>query len=74
MPTKKTSRLDSLKREAARLNLYVGTYSPGDGLTRYRFFRSRGGKPISYFSQDGVYTALGIKEAETWLSGYRRRR
>jgi hypothetical protein len=73
MPTKKTSRLDSLRREAARNNLYVGTYSPGDGLTRYRFFRSRGGKPISYFSQDGVYTALGIKEAETWLSGYRRR-
>jgi hypothetical protein len=74
MPTKKTSRLESLRREAARHNLYVGVYSPGDGVSRYRFIRSRNGKPVSYFSDDGIFTALGIGEAETWLSGYRRRR
>ena len=71
---KKRSRLEALRQEAAQYNLYVGTYSPHDGVTRYRFFRSRGGKPVSYFSQDGIYTALGIGQAETWLSGYRRRR
>ena len=74
MATKKASRQDTLRKGAAKLNLYVGAYSPGDGMTRYRFFESRGGKPISYFQQEGIYTALGIGQAETWLSGYRRRR
>lgn len=74
MVAKRTSRLESLKREAARRNLYVATYSPGDGVTRYRFIRSRGGKPVSYFADNGIYTALGIGQAETWLSGYSRRR
>jgi len=65
-------RVDRLRREAARHDLYVGTYSPGDGITRYRFFKSPGGRPVPYFSQDGLYTALGLKQAEAWLSGYRR--
>ena len=66
------SRKESLAQEAVRAGLYVRTYSPGDGLTRYRFFKKKGN---SYFGPDnGIYTALGIKEAETWLSGYRRRR
>ena len=65
-------RVDRLRREAAKQGLYVGTYSPGDGITRYRFFKSPHGRPVSYFSQDGLYTALGLKQAEAWLAGYRR--
>lgn len=66
------SRKENLSNAAARVGLYIRTYSPGDGETRYRFFKKKGN---SYFGPgDGMYTALGIKEAETWLSGYRRRR
>lgn len=68
----KKSRKDLLSENAKRVGLYVATWSPGDGVARFRFFKSR--KPVSYYQGDGVYTALGIKEAETWLSGYRRRR
>ncbi len=67
------NRKDALRAGAKRLGLYVATYSPGDGVTRYRFIKSRKGKPVSYFAHDGVYTALGISEAETFLAGYRRR-
>lgn len=67
-------RLDNLRKQAAAVSLYVATYSPGDGVTRYRFIKSRGGKPVSYFSQDGVYTAPGIKEAETFVRGRKSRR
>lgn len=44
------------------------TYSPGDGVTRYRFFRG----DYSYFSVPGwdtIYTALGFKEAMTMAMG-----
>ena len=66
------NRKEQLSTNAARVKLYVRTYSPGDGLTRYRFFKKKGN---SYFGPDnGIYTALGIKEAETFLDGYRQRR
>lgn len=67
-----TSRRARLERSARESGLYVATYSPGDGVTRYRFIKSR--KPVSYFQQNGLYTALGLSEAETWLGGYRRGR
>ena len=71
---KRANRKETLQREAKRLGLYVATYGPGDGVTRYRFIKSRLGKPVSYFAENGIYTALGISEAETFLAGYRRRR
>lgn len=49
------------------LNLF--TYSPGDGVTRYRFARQFDGQ-TSYFGGDGIVTLLGRKEARLWLLGY----
>jgi len=67
-----SSRRARLERDAREMGLYVGIYSPGDGVTRYRFFKSK--KPVSYFQMTGLYTALGLSEAEAWLAGYRRGR
>ena len=58
--------MTKLERKAREAGLYVDSYSPGDGVTRYRFF----GKPMDYFAGGGLFTALGKKEAETWLEGY----
>ena len=57
----------NLETRARQVGVNVDTYSPGDGVTRYRFFIN-GEK--DYFEAGGVYTALGFKEAETWLAGY----
>ena len=53
-------------RRAELLGLYVDSYSPGDGVTRYRFFTEE----TDYFAGDGVGTALGVKDAMTFLDGY----
>lgn len=53
--------------QAREVGLYVATWSPGDGMTRYRFFA----KPSDYFGpENGIYTALGAKEAGTFIEGY----
>jgi hypothetical protein len=44
---------------------YVDTYSPGDGVTRYRFTS----EPRDYFASDGDFTALGLKEATAYARG-----
>lgn len=62
----KKSRLETLQRDAEKFGFYVATYSPGDGVTRYRFFS----EPSDYFGPaSGLYTALGYKEATIWLNG-----
>lgn len=66
--SERRARLISIAR---RYGIHVETYSPGDGKTRYRFFRSR--KPVDYFGGTALYTALGLSEAEAWLAGYMRR-
>ena len=56
---------------ARKNGVYVETWSPGDGVIRYRFFS----EPADYFGgKDSIklYTALGLKEANTWLRGYVR--
>ena len=63
------TRREELVWDAAAIGLLVKTYSPGDGVTRYRFFEHA---PLGqdYFGpNDGVYTALGLKEARTYLAG-----
>lgn len=69
---KKLTRKEELDRDASALGLYVCTYSPGDGVTRYRFFQLENGeRHSSYFGpENGIYTALGLKEANTFLAGY----
>ena len=51
-----------------RCNLDVFTYSPGDGLTRYKFAPK--GWYGDYFVADVGAQALGWKEAMVWLDGY----
>lgn len=50
------------------VGLHVDSYSPGDGVTRYRFFVE---PPYDYFAGRGIYTALGRKDALTFVNGYR---
>ena len=47
--------------------LYISEWSPGDGVTRYRFFFRQ---PTNYFAGNGMYTALGRKEAWIFMYGY----
>lgn len=73
------SRKSELRDTALEAGLILREYSPGDGVTRYRFFSHDeitrlGTRPSqqTYFGPaSGIYTALGIKEAETFLAGYR---
>lgn len=62
---KRKSRLQEL-RESLPAGFGVDSYGPGDGVTRYRFFAS---EPVEYFAGRGIYTALGIAEAEVFASG-----
>lgn len=64
--TIKRTRLQELQDYCKRFKLYVARYSPGDGITRYRFFLYN----TDYFSGHGKYTALGLKEAWTYARGF----
>lgn len=57
-----------LYERAESVGLKIDTYSPGDGVTRYRFFQTS--PHVDYFASDGEYTAPGLKEASVWLHGY----
>lgn len=50
--------------------LFFETYSPGDGVTRYRFFS----KPSDYFSGSAIKTVLGrtraLEFADAFIFGY----
>ena len=60
----------TLSDTLANAGVSVRTYSPGDGKTRYRFFLNAP-EGQTYFGPDnGMYTALGRKEAETFAAGY----
>jgi len=64
------SRRERLEQRAKSVGLYVATQRPGNGTTLYRFIKSR--KPVSYYHPSGLFIALGLSEAETWLAGYMR--
>ena len=58
------------RRLLAASGLHLATYSPCDGMTRYRFFQHD--QRFEYFaSSSELFTALGRKEAITFLRGYR---
>lgn len=66
------TRREELKSWADHCNLLVCTYSPGDGVTRYRFFR-RADVPESqtYFGpKSGLDTVLGFQAAVNWMRAY----
>lgn len=58
----------NVEQYAGSLGLYVSTWSPGDGMTRYRFHAY----PSDYNAGKELYTAGGLKDAKTWLRGYRQ--
>ena len=60
------TRLEELQEEAKAVGLHIDTYSPGDGVTRYRFFT----EPSDYFAGRGTYTALGLGEARVFVTGW----
>lgn len=55
-----------IEDRAFQLGIRVSTWSPGDGITRYRFFRVE----TDYFGDHAIYTALGAKEARVFLAGF----
>jgi hypothetical protein len=62
------TRKERLIDDAARVGLHVRTWSPGDGVTRYRFFANAHN---SYFGPEhGIATVLGIAAAERWIAAY----
>lgn len=60
------SRFEYLRIRAKQVGIYLSYWAPGDGVKRIRFNT----RDVDYDYCDGLYTALGIKEAETWLAGY----
>ena len=67
-----------IEETCQRIGLHVDTWSPGDGVTRYRFW-NRGvmdtpAEELCYFSCNGIYTALGLAEACTFVAGYQHGR
>jgi hypothetical protein len=50
--------------------IYFRTWSPGDGATRYRFFRDPEGRNSYFGPDDGIYTALGIAAALVFARTY----
>ncbi len=73
---KRTTKREHLEAICAGVGFYFATYSPGDGVTRYRFYpdtaRDEDGAKQDYFSGDGEWTALGYAEAEVYAVGRRR--
>ena len=62
---------------AERLGLHVAIYSPGDGVTRYRFIRRddpslpADAQPGEYYNAAfGLGTVCGLAAAHTWLDGF----
>lgn len=73
------TRYDELQDEARGAGFLIRRHSPGDGVTRYRFFRVNELRALdidedaqTYFGPaSGDYTALGLKEARQFLAAGR---
>lgn len=62
------TRYDELKQACEEVNLWIACWSPGDGVTRYRFFEEPGN---TYFGPaSGIHTALGWAQANLFLTGF----
>lgn len=53
---------------AAEKGVLVCTWSPGDGMTRYRIFRDPVASQTYCGPRDADFTALGSREAYAYLS------
>ena len=70
----KKTRVQELQDACRAVGVEVATWSPGDGITRYRFFtlasrRHPNDRCLSYFEADGDFTALGWREAVAYARG-----
>jgi len=59
-------KLNQIEQAAAEVGLYVTTWAPGDGVTRYRFHRG----PADYNDGSGIYTALGRADAMNFIKAF----
>jgi hypothetical protein len=64
------SKLEQLE-EMLPKGYSVHSYSPGDGVTRYRFFRGAPTKQTYFGPASGIFTALGFKDAYIYAQGIR---
>jgi len=67
---RRRSRIQMIQYAERECSLVVAMWSPGDGVTRYRF-QAPGPGAGSYDADHGVYTALGLSEAWAFLRGFR---
>lgn len=64
-------KLNEMEQAAVAVGLSVTTWAPGDGMTRYRFFKKSPGTPYSDYHQGGaLYTATGRKDAMAFIEAY----
>jgi hypothetical protein len=63
--------LNAMESAAAAVGLLVTTWAPGDGMTRFRFFKAkRGERYADYHQGDALYTANGRGEAMKFIQSY----
>lgn len=66
--------LTQVEQATKAAGLAVGTSSPGDGVTRYRFFHQDADDNFSIYASynkgKGIHTAVGRKAALDFLRGY----
>lgn len=63
------TKQDALRSECEAAGFTFDTYSPGDGVTRYRFTKLGVDGANDYFASFGDFTALGWKEALAYATG-----
>jgi len=62
-----------IEEAIGNLPLVYAKHSPGDGVTRYRFFLEtwpQTGYHASYNSGNGIHTALGVKSALAFIKAF----
>lgn len=63
--------IKDVRRIVEACGLAFDTWSPGDGMTRYRFFLKDDPGGVDYFGgSHPLWTALGVKESMIWLRGF----
>lgn len=62
--------LNEIEQAAVTAGLSVATWAPGDGVTRYRFFKSTGSPYADYHQGNALYTANGRKDAMAFIRAY----
>lgn len=70
MPLK--TRRKNLIEKARHVGLQVATWSPGDGMTRYRFFRGAPADQDYFGPLSPIGVAYGISQAHDWVNAFKQ--